>query len=90
MNSIRTFILLCSLLTASLQHVALADDGRRIGAILNLTGQSSIIGEEIRQGMEICADSGSELFVEDSRGLPASGLSAFKKLVEQDKVDSQW
>ncbi len=65
----------------------MADDGRRIGAVLGLTGPSSIIGQDIRQGMEICLDPGSELFVEDSQGLPAAGLTAFKKLVEQDKVD---
>lgn len=77
----------CWLLTAPLQQESLADEGRRIGAILGLTGPVSTIGQEIRQGMEICADDGSELFVEDSRGMPAAGLSAFKKVVEQDKVD---
>jgi branched-chain amino acid transport system substrate-binding protein len=74
------------LFTTAWQHVALADGGRRIGAILGLTGLSSIIGQEIRQGMELCTDSDSELLVEDSQGLPASGLTAFRKLVEQDKV----
>jgi ABC-type branched-subunit amino acid transport system substrate-binding protein len=61
------------LFTTAWQHVALADGGRRIGAILGLTGLSSIIGQEIRQGMELCTDSDSELLVEDSQGLPASG-----------------
>jgi ABC-type branched-subunit amino acid transport system substrate-binding protein len=73
MNSFRTCISFCLLCTTAWQQVALADGGRRIGAILGLTGPSSIIGQEIRQGMELCTDSDSELLVEDSQGLPASG-----------------
>jgi branched-chain amino acid transport system substrate-binding protein len=87
MGSLKAFITFLLLITAPVQHAALADDARRIGAVLGLTGPSSIIGQEIREGMQLCADPGTNLIVEDSQGLPVSGLSAFKKLVEQDKVD---
>ncbi len=66
---------------------AAAEDGLRIGAILGLTVSSSAIGAEVRQGMDLCADSSTRILVEDSRGQPALGVTAFRKLVEQDKVD---
>jgi hypothetical protein len=75
------------LITAFFQQTLLADEGHRIGAVLGLTGPASIIGQEIHQGMHLCADPGTNLIIEDSQGLPASGLSAFKKLVEQDRVN---
>jgi branched-chain amino acid transport system substrate-binding protein len=62
-------------------------DNLKVGALLGLTGPSSVIGHEIQQGMQLCADPDSMVIFEDSQGQPAVGLSAFKKLVELDRVD---
>lgn len=63
----------------------------KIGAILPLTGDAAFYGESIKNGLDLAAKqinshggikgANVHLIYEDSRALPAEGVSAFQKLV---------
>jgi branched-chain amino acid transport system substrate-binding protein len=67
----------------------------KIGVVIPLTGDAASIGENTKKGIDLAVEqiNGAkdskepkiEVVYEDSRALPAEGLSAFKKL-ETDKV----
>ena len=59
----------------------------KIGAVLALSGTGADFGSDLRRGMELCAPNGTELVFEDSQGNPATGLAAFKKLVDTEHVN---
>ena len=61
--------------------------GPKIGAVLALTGPSSVTGREVRQGLELCLGAQVQMLVEDSQAQPAVGLSAFTKLANLDHID---
>jgi len=58
----------------------------KIGAILALSGPSSVWGESMKNGMEIALKNHSELDIiyEDSKGNAADGISAYQKMKMQD------
>ena len=70
-------------------HVAGADT-IKIGAILALSGNSAVLGQSVRDGLQLAVDeinkrggvNGSriELFVEDSKTDPQSGIEAFNRI----------
>ena len=67
-----------------------------IGAILPLTGDAAIYGQELKNGIELAREeinnSGGikgkkiEVKYEDDRGQPKEGVSAIQKLISADKV----
>lgn len=69
----------------------------KIGAILPLTGNVSIFGEWIKQGIEIGIEDSKrenpqlsnriEILYEDSRNEPSAGISALNKLITAHGVD---
>jgi ABC-type branched-subunit amino acid transport system substrate-binding protein len=66
------------------------EDGKiKVGLIAGLSGQYAEIGESVRDGLVLSLKDAEniELIVEDSGFDPVKGLSAYKKLVEVDKVD---
>ena len=67
----------------------------KIGAILPLTGDGAIYGDKVKKGMELAVDEVSKnqnstprirIIYEDSKLDPATGVSAFRKLAQIDKV----
>ena len=68
----------------------------KIGAILPLTGDAAVYGEHAQNGFEIaleeynahgvCGGKRIKILYEDSQADPSKAVSAFKKLVEIDKV----
>jgi len=68
----------------------------KIGAILPLTGDFGIAGNETKDGIELAIEqinnaggiNGNKVSViyEDSRGLPAEGVSAIKKVIFTDSI----
>jgi branched-chain amino acid transport system substrate-binding protein len=64
-------------------------DGEKIkvGAVLPFSGNSAFYGDEIKKGMEMCNPGNLEYVYEDSVGSPATGISAFNKITQIDKVD---
>lgn len=67
----------------------------RVGVVLSLTGPANVWGSNARLGLELARDEINagkvagrqiELVIEDSKSQPASAVSAFRKLVEVDKV----
>lgn len=68
----------------------------KIGAILPLTGDAAFYGESVRNGVDFAAKEINStggikgapvlLVYEDSRGLPAEGVSAFQKLTTISEV----
>jgi len=68
----------------------------KIGAILPLTGPASDIGEWQRKGLEVAKEELNgqgginekkiEIIYEDSKGQPKEGVSAFRKIVEVQKI----
>lgn len=64
------------------------DNDFKIGAILTLTGPGAFFGEETLNGMKLAnKEAGLDIIYEDSQTDPQTGLSAFNKLVDRDKVD---
>ncbi len=59
----------------------------KVGAVLPLSGNSTFYGDEIKKGMEMCNPGNLEYVYEDSIGSPATGISAFNKVTQIDKVD---
>ena len=65
------------------------DDGiLRIGAVLPMTGPSSIFGDSISKGMRLAlsevGDNKIKLIIEDTQANPSFGLSAYQKVVDQN------
>ena len=66
----------------------------RIGALLTMTGNLSAFGESQKHGIDLAVDFLKEkrvdvsVIVEDSAALPRNGVSAARKLIESDKVDT--
>jgi len=58
----------------------------KIGAILALSGPSTVWGESMKNGMELALQNHPELEViyEDSKGTAADGISAYQKMKIQD------
>ncbi len=56
-----------------------------IGAVLPLTGPSALWGETVKNGIELALQGkdGIKVLYEDSKGMPADGISAFTRLQEQ-------
>ncbi len=91
---IRIATLLLGLAVAALAGSVNAQAPIKIGVIIPATGPFAIIGEEVKNGMEMLfAESGNtvagrkvELIVEDDGNKAEIGLTKAKKLVERDKV----
>lgn len=70
----------------------------RVGSLLALTGPAAFIGEDMKRGLELAVDdinaSGGilgkqvKLYLYDSESDSAKGLSAIKRILNQDKVDA--
>lgn len=68
----------------------------RFGAVIPLTGNGSALGGLIRRGIELgvedvnnkAGEKRIEVVIEDSKTLPNEGLTAFRKLVDVDKVNT--
>ncbi|HLD04991.1 MAG TPA: ABC transporter substrate-binding protein [Candidatus Nanoarchaeia archaeon] len=91
-----TYLLLVTILIScsdSQQIENQTKESLKVGAILPLSGSAAIWGEAIQNGMELAqeelAKEGMTIGIqyEDSQAIPTLGLSAYKKLVEQDKVN---
>jgi branched-chain amino acid transport system substrate-binding protein len=94
-NLLRVFALLAG--TALVPLAAEASDPVKIGAILPLSGSSSLAGTEVINGVTLAVEdfnaSGGafdgrmfELIKEDDESVPTKGVTAAKKLIERDKV----
>jgi len=66
----------------------------KIGAILPLTGQISLLGEELKNGISLAVEdinskykTNLEVVYEDSKIDPKEGVSAVNKLIDIDKVN---
>lgn len=62
----------------------------KIGAILPLSGVTAVWGEDAQRGMELAQEDLGDIFdiyIEDSQGIPAQGLSAYNKLLQVNGVD---
>lgn len=69
-----------------------------IGAILPLTGDAAVYGEEMKRGIELGLEeinqaggiNGKEVKViyDDDQGLPSIAVNSFQKLIIQDKVEA--
>ena len=93
-----SFRLLLLFFIAAAPHPAVADSVElKVGAVLAQTGAASTWGKYARMGAELAiADINSDtvgdnlppmkLLIEDGRTSPAAGVTAFRKLVTQDKV----
>jgi len=57
-----------------------------IGAALSLTGPAAMWGESAKNGMELALEgkTGIKVLYEDSKGVPADGISAFERLQTQN------
>lgn len=68
----------------------------RFGAVIPLTGNGSALGGLIRRGIELgvedvnnkAGEKRIEVVIEDSKTLPNEGLTAFRKLVDVDKLNT--
>jgi branched-chain amino acid transport system substrate-binding protein len=68
----------------------------KIGAILPLTGDAALYGEEIKKGVDLAVEQINskggikgklvKVIYEDSRAVPADGVAAFQKLVDVNQV----
>lgn len=68
----------------------------KIGAILPLTGEAALYGESIKKGIDLgvmqinelggIQDKKISIIYEDSKALPADGVSALRKLIDVQKV----
>ena len=68
----------------------------KIGAILPLTGDAALYGESIKKGINLAVEEINEkggikarkvlVIYEDSKAVPAEGVSAYKKLIDIQKV----
>jgi len=89
----------CVLAASCVKNPASRGRELRVGVVLPLTGDLAAYGSNARDGIELAAEQlndtpggGSDsvlrirLFVEDSKGEPASAVSAFRKLVSLDNV----
>ena len=60
----------------------------KIGAILPLTGPQSMLGEEVKNGMQLAYDEikkeGIQLLIEDSKDSPKDAIMSFTKLLNQN------
>ena len=65
-----------------------SDDSLTVGAVLSLTGPAAVWGESAKNGMELALEgkNGIKVLYEDSKGVPADGISAFDRL-QMQKVD---
>ena len=63
-------------------------DTLKVGAILPLTGPAAVLGEPMKKGLELALKMVDQIEVlyEDSKALPADGVSAYQRLVAA-KVD---
>jgi branched-chain amino acid transport system substrate-binding protein len=67
----------------------------RFGAVVPLTGPISALGDLIKRGLELGIEDANaksqgrhiEAIFEDSKSNPSQGLTAFRKLIDVDKVD---
>ena len=59
----------------------------KIGALLSLTGPLGFIGEDFRDGFQLCARGRLPLILEDHQAQPAIAVSAFNKLVNINHID---
>lgn len=57
-----------------------------VGAVLSLTGPAAVWGESAKNGMELALEGkdGMKVLFEDSKGVPADGISAFDRLQIQN------
>ena len=90
------FLFICAVAFGLVNPVFAGEKAVKIGAILPLTGTSSLVGAEMKNGAMIAADEinslggvmGRELEIifEDSESRPAAGVDAVHKLIDVDKV----
>ena len=87
-------IIIASLIVFSFGCVKKEEKEVKIGAILSLTGDFAIFGEEIKKGIELAVEeaksSGLHLtvFYEDDQSLsPVAGVNAANKLITVNKID---
>lgn len=65
----------------------------KIGAVVPLTGDFAIFGQDFRKGAEVALDEVNakekklEVVFEDDKCLPKDGVTAYRKLTEMDKVE---
>lgn len=89
-------ILIVALIVFSFGCVKKAENEIKIGAVLPLTGDGALYGVKEKEGIELAVaennDSGGvkskqlRVIFEDSKGEPATAVSALQKLITQDKV----
>jgi len=98
----KTLILFSLIIVVALVLVLVVTQTKRepgeikIGAILPLTGEIALQGEDAKRGLELALSSRNmfggimgrkiKIIFEDDGMTPASGVAAFKKLVDLDKV----
>ncbi|MEI8339386.1 MAG: ABC transporter substrate-binding protein [bacterium] len=65
-----------------------SDKDLTVGAIVSLTGPAAVWGESFKNGAEMALEgkTGIKVLFEDSKGVPADGISAFDRL-QMQKVD---
>lgn len=59
----------------------------KVGVVMPLSGTSAFFGEQFKKGMEMCNPGNLEYFYEDSLGAAATGVTAYNKATQIDKVD---
>jgi|ADurb_Gel_01_Slu_FD_contig_31_2190202_length_2874_multi_6_in_0_out_0_2 branched-chain amino acid transport system substrate-binding protein len=89
-------LLICTLLIGVVSFSASAADPIVVGFITALTGSTSLWGTQERNGAVLAADEINakggvlgrqiKLIVYDHKGQPAEGVSAYRRLVDQDKA----
>ncbi len=96
----RTWVRALSVALASLLwcHAALAQSTVKIGSILSVTGPAAFLGEDMKAGMELAIEEINakggiqgkkiEWFFYDAESQTQKGLTATRRLIDQDKVDA--
>ncbi|KAF0221909.1 MAG: Extracellular ligand-binding [Geobacteraceae bacterium] len=91
------FIAISIVFTSIISSAANTGSAIKIGAVLPLTGDGAVYGLKEKEGIDLAVheknNSGGvkgrkiEIIYEDSKGEPASAVSATQKLIAQDKVN---
>lgn len=90
----------CALVLSSVLwcHTATAQSTVKIGSILSVTGPAAFLGEDMKAGMELAIEEINakggiqgkkiEWFFYDAESQTQKGLTATRRLIDQDKVDA--
>jgi branched-chain amino acid transport system substrate-binding protein len=97
MKSLRMLFLLLAVSQVLLSHSPVCSQTLRIGVIIPLSGGVADLGKTVQNGIELAQSEADpetrnkfELIYEDSKYDAKDSISAFNKLVGNDKIDILW